>query len=51
VAVMGRVIGIVLLMMGLFLLFRGQTPALKWGIGLTAIGIIFLMNKIHKKEY
>lgn len=45
----GRIIGLVLLMMGLGILFKGGS--LRWGIGFTAIGIIFLMNKVVRKEY
>ena len=45
----GQLIGLVLLMLGLGILFKGGS--LRWGIGLSAIGIIFLMNKISKKEY
>jgi len=47
--VIGQLIGLVLLMLGLGILFKGGS--LRWGIGLSAIGIIFLMNKISKKEY
>ena len=44
----GRLIGFVFLMAGLFILFRGGS--LKLGIGFTAVGIVFLMNKIRRKE-
>jgi hypothetical protein len=47
-AVIGRLIGFVLLMAGLIILFKGGS--LKLGIGFTAIGIVFLMNKIYRKE-
>ena len=46
----GRLVGLILLMMGLFILFQNSSRGLKWGIGLTAVGVLFLMNKIHKKE-
>jgi hypothetical protein len=46
--VIGRFIGLLSLMLGLGILFRGGS--LRWGIGLTAIGVIFLMNKIRKKD-
>ena len=48
---MVRVIGFLLLLMGLFILFQNTGGGLKWGIGFTAVGILFLLNKVHKKDY
>jgi hypothetical protein len=41
-------VGFLLLMMGLFILARGG--GLKWGIGLTAVGILLIMNKVRREE-
>ena len=48
--VIGRLIGLVLLMTGLFILVRSG-PTNKYAIICVAIGIIFFINKIYKKEY
>jgi hypothetical protein len=46
--VIGRIVGLVFLMLGLGILFKGGS--LRWGIGFTAIGVIFLMNRIRKRD-
>ena len=45
----GRIIGFVLVVIGFFLLVR-YGVASKVGMIFTAIGIVFLMNKVHRRD-
>ena len=47
---MSRMVGFLLLIMGLFILFQNRGGGLKWGIGFTAVGILFLLNKVYRRE-